>query len=122
MYDTNYVVAIDFDNTITQGTTYEHTGTLNPIAKKYIEKIKQLGCVTVLWTTRDGEDLIEAINLLKEWNMMQLFDYINNYPLRNSGNKINVDFYIDDKSWITPIDWKGVYKFIEKGVNKNATI
>ncbi len=110
-YDNNFVVAVDFDNTITMGSTYEKTGILNPVAKTAIEKIKNLGCIIVLWTTRTGKDLDEAIGLLDQWEIP--IDYVNEYPLRESGNKINVDLYIDDKSCVNgDIDWNAYINYI----------
>ena len=92
---------------------------LNNKAKESIIKLKELGCVLVLWTTREGKDLEEALSLLKKWGID--FDYINNYPLRNSGNKINADFYIDDKSQINKkIDWDKTIQFIESEMKKNV--
>ena len=117
-YDRDVAVAIDFDNTITENSTYERTGTLNPKAKAAIKRIKELGCTIVLWTTRDGNDLQEALALLDEWGIA--FDYINEYPKRNGGRKVNVDFYIDDKSCIEPIDWDKTVAHIERIVRNSA--
>ena len=114
-YDTNFAVAIDFDNTITINSTYEKTGTLNPVAAEYIKKLKEIGCKLILWTCREGQDLDEAINLIHEWNLP--FDYINEYPLRGNSKKVNVDFYIDDKSYIEPICWQEILQYIKNKIN-----
>lgn len=114
-YDTNLVIAIDFDNTITQNSTYLKTGELNKTAKKYIKKIKQLGCTLILWTTREGKDLKEAKKLCKKWRLP--FDYYNEYPLRPSQKKINVDMYIDDKCNASEIDWEKILQEITRRKN-----
>lgn len=115
-YDTAFVVAIDFDNTITQNSTYEQTGTLNQEAAVAIRKLKELGCVLVLWTCREGKDLEEAISLIKKWELP--FDYVNEYPPRGSSKKVNVDFYIDDKSWIRALDWGRIVQYLSQKVSK----
>ena len=115
IYDNNYVVAIDFDNTITLNSTYKTTGTLNPIAKKIILKLKKMNCILILWTSREKEDLKEALNLIKKWKLP--FDYINEYPLRGNSRKINVDMYIDDKN-PCGVQWKKAYHIIKKTIKR----
>jgi len=114
--DKDYVVAIDFDNTITLNSTKNKTGELNPIAAIYIKKLKKMGCKLVLWTSRFGEALEEAIDLLKKWDLQ--FDYINDFPERPHGIKIDVDFYIDDKSYTTDIDWDNIIKYIQNKIKE----
>lgn len=111
-YDKHYAVAVDFDNTITTNSTYYHTGNINAEAVDYIRKIKSLGCVIVLWTTREGDDLDEAIKMVEDNNIP--IDFYNEYPYREPSRKVNVDFYIDDRSYPGyKIDWQEIYEFIE---------
>ena len=111
-YDENIVVAVDFDNTLTKGSTYERTGELDRDALRWLSRIEELGVMTVLWTTRDGDDLKEAVDMLAENGVH--FDYVNEYPLREGGSKVNVDVYIDDKANDGKIRWRGTYRRIRK--------
>ena len=110
-YTNTFVVAVDFDNTLTQNSTFEKTGAINPQAINALRCLQQNGCVLVLWTTREGQDLVEARNLCEQHGLY--FDYFNEYPLRKNSRKIDVDFMIDDKS-VVQIDWENIIKYIIK--------
>ena len=110
-YETNFAVAVDFDNTITLNSTPNKTGTINPQAVKAIQCLKQHGCVLILWTAREGHDLIEARDLCEQNGLY--FDYFNEYPLRRNTRKIDVDFMIDDRS-VVQIEWENIIKYIIK--------
>ena len=115
-YDTNYVVAVDFDGTIAVGSTFEKTGKISKRAVRSIQKIKELGCITVLWTTREDKDLEEALNMIAENNLS--FDYINDYPVRGTRRKVCADIYIDDKSTYNgKINWKRYINRIKRERN-----
>lgn len=118
-YDENFVVAVDFDGTIAKGSTFGSTGTLDTEARDVLKELKALGCVLVLWTCREGDDLEEAIGLLDRWGVPM--DYFNEYPLRNGNPKVNADFYIDDKAWTGPIDWAAVRDHV-KELKDNASV
>ena len=119
-YDNDFAVAIDFDNTITQNSTYEQTGTLNEEAAEAIIHLKEIGCKLILWTCRTGKDLDEAVALAKDWKLP--FDYVNEYPPRGDSKKVNVDFYIDDKSWTRPLDWNEIVRFIKLETERKLTL
>lgn len=107
-YDTNIAVAIDFDNTI-----FKH-GHITKTAIKYINRFKKYGCKIILWTSRYGIGLDYAIKMCNDAGIT--FDYINEYPLRESYPKINVDFYIDDKSY--PVHWRFYDRHIRRKIKR----
>ena len=111
-HDENFVVAVDFDGTVTQGFVGTATGPLNQKAREVLLQLKALGCVLVLWTTREGDELEEAVGLLDEWGIPM--DWFNEYPLRNGFPKVNADFHIDDKAWTGPIDWDAVLRHVKE--------
>lgn len=106
-YDTNVVVAVDFDNTITVGSVYGTTGRISRRSVWWLRKIRRLGCKMVLWTTREGTDLDEAAEMLDSVGLA--FDYVNAYPLRGCARKVNADVYIDDKANDGKIRWLRTY-------------
>ena len=97
-WDYNVVVAIDFDNTITN-----KKGQIKKVAKWTYHKLKSYGCILVLWTARTTKRLNEAEDMLNKEDMV--FDYFNEYPLRECDKKINCDIYIDDRSTFGFIPW-----------------
>ena len=110
------LIAIDFDETITDNTPYPIMGKVRSEALYYIPKLYDLGYTLILWTCRTGKWLDEAINYLQELNLMQYFEYINDDGLNRDSRKIVADFYIDDKSCMGEINWETVYKYIIKNI------
>lgn len=106
-YDTNIVVAIDFDNTIFKN------GHITKQAIKYIARFKKYGCKIILWTSRHNIELTYAINLCN--NAGIFFDYVNEYPLRESYPKINADIYIDDKN-PCGVQWRRAIRRIKREI------
>lgn len=115
-YDENVVVAFDFDNTLTSGSTYLGTGSVSKTAVYWFWEIRKLGVVTVLWTTREGDDLAEAVYIMKQVGVE--FDYVNSYPLREPGRKLNADVYIDDKANDGKLRWWRTYRKVKKLVKR----
>lgn len=116
-YDWNIVIAVDFDNTLTEGSTFAGTGKISHRALRWIALMQKLGAKMVLWTTREGDDLQEALLLLEEHGVS--FDYVNEYPLRNGGRKVNADMYIDDKANDGRIRWLRTYMRARRLINRN---
>ena len=117
-YDTNVVVAVDFDNTITVGSVYGMTGRVDGRSVWWLRKIRRLGCKMVLWTTREGFDLSEALELAHVAGLD--FDYVNEYPQRNGGRKVNADVYIDDTANDGRIRWLRTYLRIRRIVGRRS--
>lgn len=82
------IIAVDFDNTLTNRSIYPITGKINLAAIMYLNKLKGDGHRLVLFTARSGKYLDEAVNLCKA-NGLE-FDGIE--------PKFEADIYIDDKA------------------------
>lgn len=96
------IIAIDFDGTLVENEWPK-------IGKPKIEiinKVKELQAQNVefiLWTCREGKDLLEALNFLDTLDLH--FNYINcnpDYRIKqfngNDCRKIGADYYVDDKA------------------------
>lgn len=112
------VIAIDFDETITDNTPYPITGVVRPKAKEYITKLYDKGYVLVLWTCRSGKYLTDAINVLSENDLLDKFTLINGDTMVRQipSRKIVADFYIDDRSCMGEIDWDKIYEYIIENI------
>ena len=92
---TNKVIAVDFDNTITNKSKPPITGTINKQMIQVLQKLKQNNKL-ILWTCREGKELQEAVDLCKQ-NGLE-FDKINENIDNSYSRKIKADYYIDDKN------------------------
>lgn len=112
----NFIVAIDFDGTMTDDKNskgYPFTGEIRTEAILGIEKLKANGCKLILWTSRYGWAYRQAIAICKYYGIE--FDAYNCNLYGDRGSrKINADFYIDDKSNIEEIDWEKTVDYILK--------
>lgn len=96
-----YVLAIDFDGTITTGSHVEEHMVLNPQTAEFLAVAKEQGWAIVLWTCREGDLLEEAV----EWCTAHgiEFDAVNeNVPIVATVpglalRKIYYDILIDDR-------------------------
>ena len=94
-WDYNYVIAIDYDGTLCKD---RQTNEMNEDILQFAKDVKNLGCVIILWTSRHGHELQEAIDVCASRGLY--FDYINEYPKRTKSPKVCADMYIDNKSMI----------------------
>ena len=105
------IIAIDFDDTITEPSPYPITGKVRKDAIKYITKLYLDGHKLILWTCREGKYLNEALQILDDCELLYKFDKINdNVDGKTSSRKIFADYYIDDKSM--KINWRKIYNQI----------
>lgn len=102
----NKIIAVDFDNTITHTSKYPITGEIDLRTIEVLKMLQQQNNKLILWTCREGEELIEAVQLCEKHNI--LFDAINENIDGTYTRKIKADYYIDDKALI-PL-WKGEMK------------
>lgn len=100
-WDYNVAIAIDFDLTITN-----RKGQVRKNAKWAFNQLKKIGCKLILWTSRTTEGINEAKDILNREEMV--FDFYNEYPLRENNGKISCDIYIDDRSTFGIVLW-GLY-------------
>lgn len=93
------VHAVDFDGVIVENQ-FPDIGKINENVVKEIKKRKRDGGVIILWTTRIGEELNEAVKFCREHNIP--IDYVNRnvdwLPFKTS-RRIFADEYICDRSF-----------------------
>lgn len=95
------IYAVDFDGTIAETHFPEIIGP-NKKMIAFIKSIQAAGHKVILWTSRAGQDLEDAV----EWCRMQgiEFDAVNeSLPEQvarwgNNTRKVYADYYIDDKA------------------------
>lgn len=110
------VLAIDFDLTICM-SAYPELGEERKGAKKYINKLYNLGYGIVINTCRTQEAEGMAVKWLED-NAIG-YDYINcNFPYKikyfgMDCRKISADYYIDDKCIAGLPSWKKIYKILK---------
>ena len=117
------ILAIDFDGTIRQGKRYNSKNNrLMPHCKFVIKKLYEKGCRLILWTTRNEESIDFVKGILKENNILQYFEEINENIKEIqwwNTRKIYADYYIDDLNLQGFPGWVKVYGVImEKEFNK----
>lgn len=105
------IIAIDFDDTITEYSPYPITGKIREDAIYYIDKLYKDGHTLILWTCRYGSYLNEALDLLKQANILHCFKYINEDG-SNKSRKVEADYYIDDRNILIELDWEKLYNHI----------
>ena len=95
------IIVVDFDGTICKGT-YPMIEGEQPAAGDSLRKLHEDGHYIILWTCRNGQPLIDALNWLLEHKIP--FDRVNAHEpenLRQYGNdtrKVYADCYIDDRN------------------------
>jgi len=109
------IIAVDFDGTLHTGT-YPNIGEPRPGAEEYMKKLKDDGHYLILWTCREGDLLLEAINWCLSQNIP--FDRVNDHEPENKAKyggttrKIYADLYVDDKQIGGLPTWEEIYKYI----------
>lgn len=106
------VIAIDYDGTITDDTPFPKLATIRPEALLYIPLLYNKGYKLILWTARKEEYYAQAVERLKEIGLYKYFDF--QYGDYGVTGKLVADFYIDDRSSMGPLDWNKIYKYIVK--------
>lgn len=112
-WDYNFVIAIDYDGTLCKD---RKKNIMNDDIIDFTKKAKNIGCIVILWTSRCGNELQEAIDMCASRGLY--FDYVNEYPKRTKSPKICADMYIDNKSMIKgKIPINRFYKQLIKEIN-----
>jgi hypothetical protein len=95
------IIAIDFDGTIAVDN-YPSIGTVMPYARQVINRLADDGHYIIIWTSRNGARLLEAINWLLEQGIR--FHRINAHEptsmirYGDDSRKVFADVYIDDRN------------------------
>ena len=108
VHNRKLIIAIDFDDTITEPSPFPITGRVRPEAIKVIKKLQEK-YICCLWTCRAGDYLTQAINILASHGIT--FDYVNCSPKSTGSPKIVADYYIDDRAFGSAINWREIEHF-----------
>lgn len=109
------IIAVDFDGTLHTGA-YPSIGDMRPGAREYMQKLKEDGHFLILWTCREGQVLIDAINWMLEQGIP--FDRVNDHEPKNKAmyggttRKIAADLYVDDKQVMGLPTWEEIYRYV----------
>ena len=110
------LIAVDFDDTITEHVPYPQKAPLNKKAKKYLDKLNNLGYSLILWSARLNEDYEEAYNrCVDEFDLYYMIKDSQEY-LHGKTGKLIAAYYIDDKSSFGKVKWRKIYKYIVKNI------
>ena len=118
------VLALDFDGTITKKSKYPIMGDLRPEIPKFLNDMKNEGYVIVLNTCRKGQYLKEAVQLLKESNVYNLFDwnYLNDGSKKGDSGKLVASFYLDDRACFVDLDDKKVWPYLPDMIERQVRL
>jgi len=113
------VIAVDLDGVILEFDEWKghrHFGKPVPGVRDALKKLKEMGFVIVVWTTRDNIEDIARV--LREHKIP--FDYINENPFQppDCSNKIYADVYVDDRAVEFNGNWDEVIEKIKGKVGK----
>ena len=95
------IIAVDFDGTLCTDC-FPKIGQPNTALIELLKGLRRQGRQIILWTCRCGNQLEEAVDWCRKWELD--FDAVNeNLPeiierYGSDGRKIYADVYIDDKS------------------------
>jgi len=94
------IIAVDFDGTLAE-TEYPRIIAPNMALITYLRQKQLHGSEIILWTMREDEELMEAINFCKAYGLR--FDAVNDNletlkkRFGNNPRKVFADIYIDDR-------------------------
>ena len=106
------ILGVDFDGTLSFGK-WPNCGPANDGLVEFLKRRKYLGDKIILWTCREGEDLVRAVSWCETIGLK--FDAVNdNLPevverYGVNSRKISCDYYIDDKAVA-----ENIYKLLEE--------
>lgn len=109
------VIAVDFDGTITKENKFPEIGEIRKNAIDVIKNLQKHDHKVFLWTCREGQYLIDAINFLESKGLFLDGYNISPYDNINNGRKAIADLYIDDRNiqmTKTGFDWKRIENII----------
>lgn len=96
-----YIIAVDFDGTLCEDA-YPEIGKPKQDIIQVIKQCKEEGCKIILWTCRNREQLIHAVDWCMEQGLE--FDAVNrNIPevqelFEGDTRKVYANLYLDDKN------------------------
>lgn len=110
-------IAVDFDGTIVEHR-YPEIGKEKPFAIQCLKQLQQEGNRLILWTSREGKLLEDAVAFCHERGL-DFYAVNSNQPddalFKHSSAKVIADVYIDDRNLGgIPDDWGEIYEMITK--------
>lgn len=113
------IIAVDFDDTITEYRPYPEIAPLDKKAKKYLDKLYNKGFRIILWTSRSDKDFDTAYyRCLNEFDLSYIESGKENIRKGETG-KLTAQFYIDDRSYVNgKVPWRKIYNFLIKKYNR----
>ncbi|MBR1510053.1 MAG: hypothetical protein IJ623_05340 [Bacteroidales bacterium] len=110
-------IAVDFDGTIVEHK-YPKIGREKPFAIDTLRRMQSKGHKLILWTSREGELLEDAILFCKDRGLT--FYAINsdtpagslNFSDKTTSKKLVADIYIDDRNLGGLPDWGEIYEIV----------
>lgn len=99
-------IAIDFDGTITEFSDFPTTGKIRKDMPTFLRLLDVQGYRLVLNTCRTGKYFTEALSMLKQADLYDLFDWDYLRHRENFGitGKIKAGFYVDDSACMENFD------------------
>ena len=118
------IIAVDFDGTIVEHK-YPKIGREKPFAIDTLRRLASEGHKIVLWTSREGELLQDAIHFCKERGLT--FYSVNSdtptgsltFTDRTTSTKLIADVYIDDRNLGGLPDWGEIYEMVNGAKRKS---
>lgn len=110
-------IAVDFDGTIVEHK-YPKIGKELPFAIDALKRLSMRGDRIILWTSREGKELDEAVGFCMERGLE--FYAVNSetpkstWDGQGSARKIVADVYIDDRALGGLPDWPTIYEMLSK--------
>lgn len=105
------IIAVDFDGTIVQHK-YPKIGKEIPFAIQTLKMLKEEGFRLILWTSRYGAALEEAVEYCKK-KELDFYAVNKNFPEEApeemGSRKIIADLYIDDRNFGGIPSWGEIY-------------
>ena len=111
------IIAVDFDGTIVEHK-YPAIGKEIPFAIETLRALAEEGNKLILWTSRDGELLEDALEFCRQRGL-EFYAVNSNYPpgalfTNKAGRscKVVADVYIDDRNLGGLPDWGTIHEII----------
>ena len=115
------IIAIDFDQTLHIGQ-WPQIGQPKPYAVHALKTLRDEGHYLILWTCREGRELLDAVNWMNEHGIP--FDRVNDNHHRMvqfhncNSRKVYADLYIDDKQLGGLPDWDRILDQVREMSNQ----
>ena len=107
-------IAVDFDGTIVEHA-YPRIGKEMLFAFDTLKALQRKGHKLILWTFREGDTLIEAVEYCKQ-NGMEFYAVNKSFPEEefdlSISRKINADLFIDDRNVGGFLGWSEIWQIL----------